>query len=105
MAQVAYILFFLGILFGFLGNVGVMRFPDIYTRLQASSKCGITSVLSILIASMLLKGFSPMTGRIFVIMIFFLITGPVASHIIGRKAWEEGIIPWKRKPGRGDKKL
>jgi len=87
--------------FGLLGNLGVLRFPDIYTRLQASSKCGITSLLSILIASMLIKGITPMSGRILVITLFFLITSPVASHIIGKRAWEEGFIPWRRKkPGK-----
>ncbi len=87
----------LGIFFGVLGNIGVLRFPDVYTRLQASSKCGITSLLSILIAFMILKGFTPMTGRILVITLFFLISSPVASHIIGRRAWEEGITPWRKK--------
>lgn len=87
----------LGIFFGIFGNIGVLRFPDTYTRLQASSKCSTTSLLSIFIACMLLEGFSPMTGRIVVIALFFLITGPVATHIIGRSAWEKSIIPWRRK--------
>lgn len=96
-----YVFLGLGIFFGLLGNLGVLRFPDIYTRLQASSKCGITSLLSILIASMLIKGITPMSGRILVITLFFLITSPVASHIIGKRAWEEGLIPWRRKkPGK-----
>ncbi|MBE0478317.1 monovalent cation/H(+) antiporter subunit G [Candidatus Aerophobetes bacterium] len=87
----------LGIFFGIFGNIGLLRFPDIYTRLQASSKCSTTSLFSIFIACMLLEGFTPMTGRILLIALFFLVTGPVTSHIIGRHAWERGVIPWKRK--------
>ncbi len=91
------ILLGVGIFFGILGNIGVLKFPDVYTRLQASSKCGITSVFSIFIACMLLKGFTPMSGRILVIALFFLVTGPVTTHIIGRRAWKRGVLPWRRK--------
>lgn len=87
----------MGIFFGILGNIGVLKFPDIYTRLQASSKCGVTSVFSIFIACMLVEGLSSMTGRILVITLFFLITAPVTSHIIGRHAWKKGAVPWRRK--------
>jgi len=94
---VVQVLMALGLFFGVMGNIGVMRFPDIYTRLHASSKCGTTSVFSILLACMLLRGFSPMTGKILVITLFFLITAPVASHIIGRCAWQRGVFPWRRR--------
>lgn len=100
MIILVYIFLGLGIFFGILGNIGVIQFPDVYTRLQASSKCSVTSLLSILIALMILKGFTPITGRILVITLFFLISSPVASHIIGRRAWEEKIIPWRRKKFR-----
>ena len=92
----------MGIFFGVLGNIGVLRFPDFYTRLRASSKCGVTSLLSIFIALMLLKGLTAMTLRILVITIFFLISSPVASHVIGRRAWEQGIAPWRKKPESRD---
>ena len=97
MIWAAYVFFGMGVFFGILGNIGVLTFPDIYTRLQASSKCSITSVISILIACMLLEGFTPMTGRILVIVLFFLVTAPVTSHIIGRRAWKRGITPWRKK--------
>lgn len=83
----------LGLFFGIMGNAGVLRFPDVYTRLHASAKCSTTSVLSILLACMFHAGWSPMTGRIAVIAVFFLITSPVAAHIIGRSAWLRGLIP------------
>ncbi|MBC7189821.1 monovalent cation/H(+) antiporter subunit G [Candidatus Aerophobetes bacterium] len=94
---VVVVFFAIGVFFGIMGNIGVLKFPDVYTRLQASSKCSITCLLSILIGCMLLEGFTPITGRILVIALFFLVTAPVTSHIIGRCAWERGIIPWRRK--------
>ncbi len=96
MIYIFYIFLFLSIFFTLFGNIGILRFPDVYTRLQASSKCATTSLLSLFIGLMILKGFSSVTVRILVIAIFFLLTSPVASHAIGRSAYEGGILPWRR---------
>lgn len=87
----------LGIFFGLVGNLGVLRFPDLYTRLHASAKCSTTTVVSIFIACVLLEGFSALSGRVVVIALFFLLTGPVTAHIIGRRAWKRGVLPWRRR--------
>ena len=87
----------LGMIFAVLGNLGVLVFPDIYTRLQASSTCSTTSVLSFLIAAILYSGFSNMTGKLLVISLFFMISSPVSSHIIGRFAWNNEIMPWRKR--------
>jgi multicomponent Na+:H+ antiporter subunit G len=95
---IAVILFaVLGVFFGIVGNLGVLRFPDVYTRLHSSAKCSTTTVLSVFIACLLLEGFNPLSGRILVIALFFLLTGPVAAHIIGRLAWKRGVAPWRRR--------
>jgi len=86
----------LGVVFGVMGNLGVLIFPDVYTRLQASSTASTTSVLSVFIATMIISGFTPMTGKIAVITVFFFITSPIAAHIIGRFAWQAGVNPWRR---------
>lgn len=97
MTFVAFALLALGLLFGLVGAIGVIRFPDVFTRLHASGKCATTSVLSILIACMLLAGFSVLTGRLLVIALFFLATNSVASHIIGHSAWSRGVVPWRQR--------
>ncbi len=96
MTIAAAIFFGLGVLFNIMGNIGVLVFPDVYTRLQASSTCSTTSVFSILIGCFLLAGWGPMTGRLLVITIFFFVTNPISAHIIARFAWQSGIVPWKR---------
>jgi multicomponent Na+:H+ antiporter subunit G len=90
----------LGVFFGLVGNVGVLRFPDLYTRLHASAKCSTTTVVSIFIACVLLEGMSALSGRVVVIALFFLLTGPVTAHIIGRRAWKRGMLPWRRRTDR-----
>lgn len=99
----AIVFFGLGVVFGIIGNLGVLALPDVYTRLQASSTASTTSVFSVFVACMILAGFSAMTGKILVIALFFFVTSPIASHIIARYAWNDGLIPWRRTYGkRGD---
>lgn len=86
----------LGALFAVMGNLGVLIFPDVYTRLQASSTCSTTSVFSVLIACMVISGLTPMTGKLAVITLFFFVTNPISSHIVARYAWESEIVPWRR---------
>lgn len=101
MKFIAYFFLGMGVFFATFGNIGMLRFPDVYTRLQASSKCGITSIISIFIGLIIMEGLSPTTIRILIITIFFLITSPVSSHIIGRSAYEEGILPWRKEKTKG----
>lgn len=87
----------LGFVFALLGHLGVLVFPDVYTRLQASSTCTTTSVVSFFIAAMVESGLSVTTGKIVVISVFFLFSNPVSAHIVARYAWNSGIIPWRRR--------
>ena len=93
----AQIFLLLGIVFSIMGNLGVLIFPDVYTRLQASSTCSTTSVFSVFLAAMLSAGFSPLSGKILVITAFFLVSSPVSSYIIARYAWHNEIVPWQQK--------
>ncbi len=86
----------LGVIFNLMGLIGVLVFPDPYTRLQASSTCSTTAVISVFIAAMAGAGFSAVTGKILVITLFFFISSPVSAHIIARFAWNNGITPWRR---------
>jgi len=86
----------LGVVFSVIGNLGVLIFPDVYTRLQASSTCSTTSVFSIFLAAMLSAGISQLTGKILVITLFFLFSSPVSAYIVARFAWNQDIVPWRK---------
>ena len=93
---VAAVFFGLGVIFSIMGNLGVLIFPDAFTRLQASSTCTTTSVLSFFIGCMFLVGLGPMLGRLLAITLFFFITSPISAHIIARFAWKNDLVPWRR---------
>lgn len=82
--------------FNLAGGLGVLVFPDVYTRLQVSALSSTTATISVFIASMIIEGFSPMTGKILVITFFFFISSPVSAHIIARYAWNREMVPWRK---------
>ncbi len=77
----------LGLVIMTIGVYGVIRFPDIYTRIHAASKAVFLGVISILIATCLAGG-ADVILRAVLIGVFLLLTTPVASHAIARAAYQ-----------------
>ena len=78
----------LGVAVMTIGVYGVIRMPDIYTRLHAASKSVVLGVLSFVLASVA-TGDPAIVWRVILIGIVLLLTTPVASHAIGRGAYLE----------------
>jgi multicomponent Na+:H+ antiporter subunit G len=79
-------LIILGLLVMTLGVYGMIRMPDIYTRLHAASKSAFLGVVSIAIAAMLV-GDGTSIMRLALLCLLLAITTPLASHAIGRAAY------------------
>lgn len=78
----------LGVVVMTIGVYGVIRMPDIYTRLHAASKSVFLGVISFVLASVT-TGDPGIVWRVVLIGIVLLLTTPVASHAIGRSAYLE----------------
>ncbi len=97
------ILAVIGVIFNFLGVLGILRFPDVYNRLHASTKCLTLGEGSIMVALVIL-GIGMYLGganisfviKPILIMLFLLVTGPVASHAIARAAYKSGVPLWPK---------
>ena len=82
-----------GAVFAVIGGVGVMRFPDVYTRLHAG---GITDTLAplLIVGGLVLQsGFTLLTFKLLLILLFLLFTTPAASHATARAAMAAGLRP------------
>ncbi len=79
----------LGMLFCLSATVGVVRFPDVYTRLHAGTKCLTAGALLILLGVGVLEGSWAMSGRVLLIALFFLATNPIAGHAVARAAYRQ----------------
>ena len=83
-----------GVFFAFVGAVGIIRLPDIYTRTHAASKSDTLGiVLSLGAATLVFENFS-MRLKVLALLFFVLITTPTATHAIARAAFDQGIEPW-----------
>ncbi len=71
--------------------IGVLRFPDLYTRLHATTK-GVTAGSLLLLAGVaILEADFFVVGKLFIIGLFFLVTNPIATHAIARAACREQL--------------
>ncbi len=85
----------LGVAFTMLGCLGLVRFPDLYNRMQAATKCVTLGTCGIMVGIFLLSGFCTLGIKALVCAVFVLITMPVAAHALGRGSLVFGIRLWK----------
>lgn len=76
----------LGALFSALAALGMLRFPDVYTRLHAASKAGALGTGLIFIAIALVSFDLSIIVRSLLGLLFILLASPLAAHILARAA-------------------
>lgn len=69
-----------------LGIIGILRMPDVYTKLHGASKSLFLGVVMICIASSVIAT-PEMNMRLILIALMVVLTTPLASHVIGRAAF------------------
>ena len=89
------VFFLAGILFVFVGMVGLLRLPDVYNRLHATTKIATLGTFGVMIAIAIKAGFSTMGLKAITVGIFLLLTAPVAAHMIARAAHRQGTEMWE----------
>lgn len=85
-----------GAFFFFSGTIGILRFPDFYTRMQASGKCDTLGALFSLAGMALYNGFSLTSVKILLIAVLVFFTSPTATHALLRGAFDSEVKPWTK---------
>lgn len=91
-------LYFFGVFFNLSAVVGILRLPDLYCRLHASSKNTTLGSLLILIGLALKvaqDGEIPAALKIMLIAAFLLIVNPIGSHALARASYKAGVPLWQ----------
>ena len=89
-----------GCAFGIIGAIGLLRFPDFYSRLHAA---GITDTLSaaLILVGLMIQASTFTTGaKLFLVLVFLLFTSPTATHALARVALLGGHRPSVNDPDR-----
>lgn len=89
------ILITIGILFDIFGCIGLVRFPDVYNRLQASTKCVTLGTILLLIGVAVIAASGPISAKAIICAVFILITAPTAAHAIAKGSYASGVKLWE----------
>lgn len=79
--------------FVLIGGIGIMRLPDLYTRMHAASLTDTLGTLLILGGIMLQAGLTLATIKLAAIALFLLLTGPTATYALANAAVLSGVLP------------
>ena len=94
MSWLVAILLVVGAFFAFVAALGVIRFPDFYTRMHAATKAGAFGAALLLLAAAIHFGsVRAIVSSIFII-VFFYLTTPVAAQTIAQAAYRRGVALW-----------
>src|SRR4030042_2265101 len=89
-----------GVFFTLVGSIGLLRFPDFYTRLHATGKCDTLGGGLIILGAMIYHLFqypeTPLVPAKLAFLIFFIfIANPTATNAIMNAAYKTGFKPWR----------
>jgi multicomponent Na+:H+ antiporter subunit G len=90
------VLLVVGTAFMLLAAVGLLRMPDVYTRLQVSTKGASLGAASVLLAVPFFFGDPAIAVRAVLIILFIFLTAPISAHMLGRAAYIIGVPLWDR---------
>ncbi|MFQ3610538.1 MAG: monovalent cation/H(+) antiporter subunit G [Fimbriimonadales bacterium] len=81
------LLIFMGSFVFVVAGIGIVRFPDFYSRVHPAGNGDTLGLPLVLIGLMVYEGFTQTSLKILLVLIFLLLTGPVASHALARSAF------------------
>jgi len=89
-----------GIFFLLVGSIGLLRFPDFYTRLHATGKCDTLGGGLIILGALIYHFFqypeTPLVPAKLAFLIFFIfMANPTATHALMKAAYKTGLKPWR----------
>ncbi|MGM0689290.1 MAG: monovalent cation/H(+) antiporter subunit G [Bacillota bacterium] len=87
---IAFLFLFGGFFFLLVGVVGLLRLPDLYTRMHAMGKCDTLGAGLMLIALMLLIGDITNITKLFLIGVMIATINPIITHLIAKTAYNRG---------------
>jgi multicomponent Na+:H+ antiporter subunit G len=86
----------LGSIFILLSAIGILKMPDLFTRMSATTKASTLGIGLVLIGTAIFWGDIGIAARALSIIIFLLLTAPVAAQIIGRAAYFDKVPLWEK---------
>jgi len=90
-----------GAFFMITGTVGLVIFPDFYTRMHATGKCDTLGQVLVILGCMIYEGFTFITIKLLLVSAFYILAGPASTHALMKAGYVTGVLVWKK----GDKRM
>jgi multicomponent Na+:H+ antiporter subunit G len=87
----------IGGIISIIGSLGLVRFPDVYTRSHAQTVVNVGGVCLVLLGVMISTFYSLLFVKSLFLIIFIFVTSPVGTHAITKAAYLSGVKPKVRK--------
>ncbi len=98
---ISWVLIALGSFFLVSGAIGLIRMPDVYTRMHAASVIDTLGAMLLILGLVFQAGFSLLALKLFFVIALLFFFGPVASHALAQAALHAGIEPLLAEDRRG----
>jgi multicomponent Na+:H+ antiporter subunit G len=95
-----YISLCIGAFFFMAGTIGMLRFPDVYTRLHALTKADNLGFGLIVFGLSCQADSWAVVARLFLVWGLVLLASTTCCHLVAQAAYDAGIKPWRRDNGR-----
>ena len=89
----SWVMLLTGGVFVVIGGIGIIRLPDLYTRMHAASLTDALGTLLIIFGIMLQAGLSLASIKLAAIAGFLMLTGPTATYALANAALLSGLLP------------
>lgn len=86
----------IGCFFILVSSIGVVRFPDFYSRMHPAGKADTLGQTLILTGLVIYQGLSFESIKLLFIIIFIFIANPTATHALAKAAYLAGVRPWRK---------
>jgi multicomponent Na+:H+ antiporter subunit G len=93
-----------GAFFAISGGVGILRFPDFFTRMHATGVTDTLCAALILLGLMFQAGWGVTLVKLFLILAFLLLTSPTATHALAKAALHGKLEPALEEKGESSSK-
>ena len=96
---IAAALLLVGLLFMFIGSIGVVRLPDGYHRIHAVSVCATLGLTGMLVAACFHIGSAVLISKAAMTIVFLFVAAPAGSHLLAKAAHDADLELWEKTLG------
>lgn len=93
---VSWVCLIAGSFFAITGGIGIVRLPDFFSRMHAGGLTDTMGTTFLLVGLALQSGWSLVSVKLMMILLFILVTSPTAAHALAKAARSYGLEPWER---------